>query len=76
MGMDTYFKKTKFRVIIITTLHIIESTYRRAIRGRTSEDINQSRIVTQTEGLGNRPIAIQQKKSVMGKLFNPGSWGK
>ncbi len=47
LGMDTYFKKTKFRTIITTTLHIIESTYRRALRGKTIEEINQSRIIGQ-----------------------------
>jgi hypothetical protein len=44
LGMDTYFKKTKFRIVISSTLHIIESTYRRALRGKTIEELNQSRI--------------------------------
>lgn len=47
MGMDTYFKKTKFRLIITTTLHIIESAYRRALRARTLEEVNQSKVVGQ-----------------------------
>ena len=47
MGMDTHFKKTKFRLIITTTTHIIESTYRRAIGGKTLLEINQSRVVGQ-----------------------------
>lgn len=47
IGMNTYFKKTKFRIIIATTLHIIESTYRRALRGKTLEELNQSRIISQ-----------------------------
>ncbi len=54
MGMDTYFKKTKFRVMILTTLHMIESNYRRAIRGKTMEDLNQSKIVTQSDMVGAR----------------------
>lgn len=60
MGMDTYFKKTKFRLLISTTLHIIESTYRRALHGRTMEEINQSKVVGQ---FGDIPIpqAPQQK---------------
>lgn len=47
LGMNTHFKKTKFRMIIVTTLHIIESTYRRAIRGKTIEELNQSRVIGQ-----------------------------
>jgi len=58
LGMDTYFKKTKFRTIVVTTLHLIESTYRRALVGHTLEEINQSKIVTQTDSYGNR--ALQQ----------------
>ncbi len=52
MGMDTYFKKTKFRLLITTTLHMIESTYRRALHGNTMEEINQSKVVGQF-GMGN-----------------------
>ena len=53
MGMNTYFKKTKFRLLITTTLHIIESTYRRALHGRTMEEINQSKVIGQ---FGDTPM--------------------
>lgn len=53
IGMDTYFKKTKFRLVIATTLHIIESSYRRALGGRTLEELNQSKVVGQ---FGNLPL--------------------
>lgn len=54
LGMNTYFKKTKYRMIVVTTLHMIESTYRRALLGKTIEEINQSKIVTQTDSYGNK----------------------
>ncbi len=47
LGMDTYFKKTQFRIMITTTCHMIESSYRRALKGRTLEELNQSKIVGQ-----------------------------
>ncbi len=72
MGMDTYAKKTKFRILIATTLHVIESTYRRAIMGRTSEEINQSKILMQTDNIGNRNFGQQIKKSASWK--DPRSW--
>ncbi len=50
MGMDTHFKKTKFRLIITTTSHTIESCYRRAIDGKTMEELNQSKVVGQFGG--------------------------
>jgi len=71
MGMDNYFKKTKFRVLILTTLHLIESSYRRAIAGRAMEEINQSKIVSQSEGMGMRNL-VQQKKKGFGFL----NWGR
>jgi hypothetical protein len=63
LGMDTYFKKTKFRIIITTTLHIIESTYRRALRGKTIEEVNQSRVIGQFGDLpaGNNYPGIKRK---------------
>ncbi len=61
MGLDTNFKKTKFRMIITTTLHIIESTYRRALRGKTIEEINQSRVIGQ---FGEIPKEISRPAQV------------
>ena len=72
MGMDTYAKKTKFRILIATTLHVIESTYRRAIAGRTSEEINQSRILMQTDNIGNRNLGMPGKRPFSFK--DPKSW--
>jgi hypothetical protein len=65
MGMDTYFKKTKFRLVVATTLHIIESTYRRAIEGRTLEEMNQSKVVGQFGSL------VQQSPQMASKPLNP-----
>ncbi len=56
IGMDTQFKQSKFRLVIITTTHIIESTYRRAIGGKTLIELNQSKVVGQ---FGN-PQGISQ----------------
>lgn len=76
MGMDTAYKKSKFRLIVVTTLHVIESTYRRALGGKTSEDLNQSRIVTQSDSIGHPVIQTSrsQKRGFMG-MFNPKRYG-
>ncbi len=73
MGMDTPFKKTKFRLLVTTTLHLIESTYRRSIGGETSKDLNQSRIVSQSDHIGAAHSNIQQKKKA--RLLDPRTWG-
>jgi len=72
MGMDNNFKKTKFRLLIVTTLHMIESTYRKAISGKTIEEINQSRIITQSDIVGRPFSQLPQKKKF--NLFNPRTW--
>lgn len=71
MGMSDKFRKTKFRLLIVTTLHMIESTYRKAIAGETIKRINESRIVTQSESIGRVPMA--QPKPRFNPL-NPRSW--
>ncbi len=71
MGMDTEFKKTRFQLIVINILHIVESAYRRAIRGKTMEDLNSSRIFTQMDSIGTRTPMPTKKKF---NLFKPSSW--
>ena len=73
MGMSDKFRKTKYRLLVITTLHMIESTYRKAIAGKTIEEINRSTIVTQSDSLGQRGFPQPQQKKRF-NLFNPRSW--
>lgn len=73
LGMNTYFKKTKFRITITTTLHIIESAYRRALRGQTRIDLNQNKIVTQTDLIGNRGFGIGIEKKKL-RALDPRTW--
>lgn len=54
MGMDTPLKKTKFRMIITTTCHIIESAYRRALHGMTLEKLNETKAIHQFETPNSR----------------------
>jgi len=72
MGMDTDFKKTRFQLVVINILHIVESAYRRAIRGKTMEDLNSSRIFTQLDSIGNGRTPMPTKKKF--NLFKPGTW--
>lgn len=73
MGMDTYFKKTKFRLIIATTLHTIESTYRRALRGNTFTELNRSTLVTQNDHLSNFQQG-SKRQGFLQRIFNPGRY--
>lgn len=70
MGMDTPAKKSRYPLLVITILHIIESAYRRALRGKTLEVVNNSLSVNQNDRLGGRPA--EHKKSF--SLFRPSTW--
>lgn len=74
MGMDTYFKKTRFRAIIVTTLHMIESIYRRALDGKTSEELNQSRIVTQSDAMRGPISSSMMAPKKKSHWWNPRGW--
>ena len=71
MGMDTEFKKTRFQLTVVTILHSIESTYRRALKGKTFMDLNSSNIVTQSDNFGNRQHTPMKKKF---NLFDKSTW--
>ncbi len=64
IGLDTEYKKSRYKLLVLNILHIIESAYRRALFGKEREGINSTRIVTQTEGLGtaNRDLSQQKRK--------------
>ena len=71
IGMDTEFKKTRFQLTVLTILHSVESTYRRALRGKTMEDLNNSKIFIQSDSMGNRQPSLVKKKF---NLLKPKTW--
>lgn len=75
MGMNTEFKKTKYQLVVIGILHSIESAYRRALRGKTAENINTSQIFTQSDMMGRgMPMGMGGGGKKRFSLFNPSSW--
>lgn len=44
IGLDTKDKEEQYTLLVLTTLHMIESGYRRAINAKTFESLNQSRL--------------------------------
>jgi hypothetical protein len=72
IGMTTSFKKSRSTLLVLNILHIIESSYRRAIGGKERDGINDTRIVTQTDNIGGIQRNPMPKKKF--NLFNPKSW--
>lgn len=50
MGMDSKFKESKYTILILNILHIIEACYRRSIGGAEQENMRTRAIVTQNQG--------------------------
>jgi hypothetical protein len=72
MGMISQYKKSRYELVVMTILHMIESGYRRAIGGKEREEINSSRIYMPNQMGGyNQNQQIQRKKF---NLFNWKTW--
>jgi len=73
MGLDTEFKKTKYPMMVVTTLHTIESSYRRALLGNENRGTREGIIITQHQPqLGNMmPMQVPKKKW---NPFNKSTW--
>lgn len=82
-GIDNEYKMYNYPIMVITILSMIEDAYRRALNGEERRDLNQARVVNQTEplmsgvmgGMGGYPMggfSPQKKKS----LFKPWTWFK
>jgi len=76
MGMDSKFKESKYTIMILNILHVVESCYRRAIGGAEQYNIRSRAIVTQTQGgsnIGARNIAMSSSKQKWNPL-KPQTW--
>ena len=74
MGLDTEFKKTKYPLMIITVLHSIESSYRRALLGNENRGTREGILITQhqpQQGLNQMPMQAPKKKW---SAFDKSTW--
>ena len=74
MGMDTEFKKTRYPLVVLNTIHAIESVYRRAIHFRTADTLNTSKILTQHDSLGANSMMNPMMSKKKWSLFNRKTW--
>jgi len=76
MGMDSKFKESKYKLMILNTLHVVENCYRRSIGGAEQHNIRSRAIVTQTEG-GSSVAAMNIARGASKEKwhpFKPGTW--
>lgn len=77
IGMDTKFKRSRFKILVINILHEVESVYRRALGGEEREGLRTGRIVTQNQPIGMGMYGSMGSRGVMKKSFNlfkPSTW--
>jgi hypothetical protein len=80
-GMDNDYKMNNYSIIVLTISSMIEDAYRRAINGEERKDLNQARIVSQTDNQMNNngmngmnyPIVLSNKSNKK-HWYNPLSW--
>jgi hypothetical protein len=68
IGMTTKYKESKYHLIVLNILHVVESCYRRSVDGSEQENLRTRAIVTQSNnvgGMGGIRGPVQKPK------FNP-----
>ena len=70
MGMDTKFKESKFKLLILNTLHVVENCYRRSIGGAEQHNLRSRAIVTQSEG-GSNVGAMNLARGAVKEKWSP-----
>lgn len=80
-GLDNEYKQNNYSMIVLTIGSIIEDVYRRAMGGETHRGLNEQRLVTQNEPLGNTRgynmsgvPSLPRKRGISSVL--PWNWGK
>lgn len=65
MGLNSEWKKTRYPILVLQIIQMIESAYRRALNGNQADIINTSKIFTQHDSGYNKPQQSMKRK------FNP-----
>ncbi len=73
MGLDTEFKKTKYPLMIVTILHSIESSYRRALLGNENRGTREGILITQHQPQTSNIMPMQTPKKKWSP-FDKSTW--
>lgn len=69
-GMDTPDKKKHYPMLTMGIINLVDATYRKAIGGKTLDNLKTARVVNQTEQLGQHQVYPSINKKQYGVL-NP-----
>jgi hypothetical protein len=73
MGLDTEYKKTKYPLMVVTVLHVIESAYRRALLGNENRGTREGILITQHQPQGGNQMPMQVPKKKW-SAFDKSTW--
>ncbi len=74
MGLITMEKKSRYPLLVVNILNIIESSYLRALGGGERESLRTARMVNQTDSMGGHGFNGQPVKKNGFSLMKPSSW--
>lgn len=76
-GIDNDYKMNNYPIMVVTIISMIEDSYRRALYGEERKDLNQMRMVNQSEAVGQQayPMPVVNMGGSKKKLWNPFTWG-
>ncbi len=70
MGLDSKEKQSRFPLIVMSILNMVESAYNRALQGNELESLRSARVVTQSQPLGQQ-VSYSQPQPKSGFSLNP-----
>jgi hypothetical protein len=77
-GLYNDYKMNNYPIIVITLLSMIEDSFRRALNGEERKDLNQMRMVNQSESMAppgsNYPVVNMSSGNNKKHWYNPFSW--
>lgn len=74
MGMDTDQKKSRYNLLVMNILHLVESGYKRAMDAGERGSIRTGRIVTQNDSMNPMMMGQMIGTKKQFKLLNPRTW--
>jgi len=75
-GLDTPEKQTHYPLIVMNIINLVDATYRKAIGGKTLDNLKTARVVNQTEPLGRMPMYPSMNKQQQKFSWRkPSTWG-
>ena len=72
-GLDNEDKKKHYPMVVMNIINLVDATYRKALNGKTLDNLKTARVVSQTEQLGKNVMYPSINKKQF-SLLRPTTW--